>query len=208
MGKTVLWDTNLPFSRSAGFPNKVTLACPNSSSLDLLACHAASNSRLDWVTVGHERCPGGAHPAVPTASLWSIHLHTMASTPVSLTCVLPRESVRMLTCPPLWWPRVYRQTPSSLIYLEWLSGKEVAFPGDCLCLYWRVAGLSFLLCKPIHLSTRECGARMKSGKACERPVVERHIEGMCALFILYTYYSARIFQVKLSAVFTDACTCV
>ena len=48
-GKLVLWDTSPPSSWSAGFPNKVTILCPNSSSLDLLACHVASSMSLDSV---------------------------------------------------------------------------------------------------------------------------------------------------------------
>ena len=46
----VLWDISPPSSRSAGFLNKVAIPCPNSLSLDLLACHAVSGMSLDWVT--------------------------------------------------------------------------------------------------------------------------------------------------------------
>ena len=47
----VLWDTSSPPSRFTGFPTKVAIPCPNNSSLDLLACCASSNIRLDSVTV-------------------------------------------------------------------------------------------------------------------------------------------------------------
>ena len=49
----VLWDTSPPSSRSAGFPSKVTIPCPNNLSLELLACHAAGSTSLDAVTIGH-----------------------------------------------------------------------------------------------------------------------------------------------------------
>ena len=44
------WDSSLPSSRSAGFPNKVSIPCLNTSSPDLLACCAASRASLDSVT--------------------------------------------------------------------------------------------------------------------------------------------------------------
>ena len=47
----VLWDSSPPSSRSTGFLNKVAIYCPNNSSLDLLACRAASSTSLDWVRV-------------------------------------------------------------------------------------------------------------------------------------------------------------
>ena len=37
-GKMVLWGTGPPSSLSAGFQNKVTVPCPNNSSLKFLAC--------------------------------------------------------------------------------------------------------------------------------------------------------------------------
>ena len=46
----VLWDTSPPLSLSAGFPNKVTIPCPNNLSLDLLACRAVGSMSLDSVT--------------------------------------------------------------------------------------------------------------------------------------------------------------
>ena len=49
-GKMVLWDTGPLSSRSAGFPNRVTIPCPNTS-LDVLACHSASSVSLDLVTI-------------------------------------------------------------------------------------------------------------------------------------------------------------
>ena len=48
-GKMVLWETSPPSSWFAGFPNKVAISCPNKSSLNLLACHAASSRTLDLV---------------------------------------------------------------------------------------------------------------------------------------------------------------
>ena len=48
----VLWDTSPPSSRSAGFPNKVAIPYPNTSSLDLSACRVASGMSLDSVTRG------------------------------------------------------------------------------------------------------------------------------------------------------------
>ena len=51
MGKMVLWDTSPPSSWSAGFPNKVTIPCPNTSPLDLLACRAVSQYELGLVTI-------------------------------------------------------------------------------------------------------------------------------------------------------------
>ena len=50
-GKTVLWDMSPPSSRSAGFPNKVSIPCPSNSSLNLLARRAASSTSLDSVTI-------------------------------------------------------------------------------------------------------------------------------------------------------------
>ena len=47
----VLWDTSPSSSRSAGFPNKVTIPCHNNPSLKLLACCAASRTTLDLVTM-------------------------------------------------------------------------------------------------------------------------------------------------------------
>ena len=46
----VLWDTSPPSPRSAGFPNKVAIPCPNNSSLHWLACRVASSTSLDSVT--------------------------------------------------------------------------------------------------------------------------------------------------------------
>ena len=48
-GKMVLWDISPPSSLSSGSPNKVTIPCPNSSSLHLLACHIVSSRSLDLV---------------------------------------------------------------------------------------------------------------------------------------------------------------
>ena len=47
----VLWDSSPPSSQSAGFPNKVTIPCPNNLSLDLLTCRAASSTSLESVTL-------------------------------------------------------------------------------------------------------------------------------------------------------------
>ena len=45
-------DTLAPSSSwFAGFPNKVVIPCPNTSSLDLLFCHAVSNMSLDLATL-------------------------------------------------------------------------------------------------------------------------------------------------------------
>ena len=46
----VLWDRCPPSSRSAGFPNKVSIHRPNNLSLNLLACRVASHRSLDLVT--------------------------------------------------------------------------------------------------------------------------------------------------------------
>jgi len=51
----VLWDSDPPFSWSAGFPNKVTVPCPSNLSLDLSACGGASSSNLDSVIGSHLR---------------------------------------------------------------------------------------------------------------------------------------------------------
>ena len=51
LGKLVLWDTSSLSSLSAGFPNKVTIPCPNNLSLGLLACNVASRISLDSVTI-------------------------------------------------------------------------------------------------------------------------------------------------------------
>ena len=45
----VLWDTSPPSSQSAGFLRKVAIPCLNTSSLDVLSCHAASSMSLDLV---------------------------------------------------------------------------------------------------------------------------------------------------------------
>ena len=49
-GKMFLWDTGLPSSPTAAFLNKVAIPCPNTWSLDLLACHGASGISLHLVT--------------------------------------------------------------------------------------------------------------------------------------------------------------
>ena len=46
----VLWDTSPPSSWSAGFLNKVTIPCSNTSSLNLLACRVTSSMNFDSVT--------------------------------------------------------------------------------------------------------------------------------------------------------------
>ena len=50
LGKMVLWDTNPPFSWSAGFPNKVTITCPNNFSSNLLAGSAVNSRNLSSIT--------------------------------------------------------------------------------------------------------------------------------------------------------------
>ena len=59
----VLWDiyTSLPSSQSTGFQNKISIPCPDTWSLDLLACHAASSRSLDLVTSGWGTTPLGLH---------------------------------------------------------------------------------------------------------------------------------------------------
>ena len=47
----VLWDASPLSSQSTDFVNKVTIPCPMTSSLDLLACCAVSSTSLDSVTV-------------------------------------------------------------------------------------------------------------------------------------------------------------
>ena len=54
-GKMILQNTSPPSSQSAGFPNKVTIACHNTSSLDLLTYHAVSNMNLNSVSSPGER---------------------------------------------------------------------------------------------------------------------------------------------------------
>ena len=49
-GKMVLWDTRLPYSACAVFLNKVSIPCPNNSSLNLLIWHVAGSMGLDVVT--------------------------------------------------------------------------------------------------------------------------------------------------------------
>ena len=65
MIRWLFWDTSLPPSWSASFPNKVVIPCLNTSSTDLLVCHGASRGDLDSVTVsqaaglqGHWKYPG------------------------------------------------------------------------------------------------------------------------------------------------------
>ena len=43
------WDASLPFSLSAGFPNKIAIPCPNMLPLDLLARCMVSSMSLDSV---------------------------------------------------------------------------------------------------------------------------------------------------------------
>ena len=54
-GKMILWNTSPSSSPSAGFLNKVTICCPNHSSLDLLPCRVMSSMSLDSVTITVER---------------------------------------------------------------------------------------------------------------------------------------------------------
>ena len=49
----VPWDNSLPSSRSTGFPNKVAIPCPNTSSLNSLACHVVSSMSLDSIILVH-----------------------------------------------------------------------------------------------------------------------------------------------------------
>ena len=49
LGKMVLWDTSLPSSQSAGFPNKVAILHPNDSNCSSLACSSLSSMNLDSV---------------------------------------------------------------------------------------------------------------------------------------------------------------
>ena len=50
--KMILWGMSSLYCQFAGFPNKVTILCPNSLSLDLLACCVCvvSSTSLDAVT--------------------------------------------------------------------------------------------------------------------------------------------------------------
>ena len=50
--KMTLWDTSLPYSQSVMFLNKVTILCPNNSSLDLLAWCTANSRSSDSVMLG------------------------------------------------------------------------------------------------------------------------------------------------------------
>ena len=57
----VLWDVSPSPSWCAGFLNKDTIPCPNTTLLDLLACHMASSMSLDSVTItplGQSYCTG------------------------------------------------------------------------------------------------------------------------------------------------------
>ena len=53
-GKMVLWNSSPPSSWSAGFTNKVTVPCPNKSSLSLLVCCTASSMSLGLDSMGKE----------------------------------------------------------------------------------------------------------------------------------------------------------
>ena len=68
--KMVLWDTSPPSSRSAGFLNKVTIPCPNISSLNLWACCAVSSMSLELVTTLLKKeislKPGSPYPKIQT----------------------------------------------------------------------------------------------------------------------------------------------
>ena len=77
----VLWDTSLPSSLSAGFLNKASIPCPNTSSLDLLACRAANSTSLDSVTGPHRFPVSTAHdlymvygiPGLIATEYWSLN---------------------------------------------------------------------------------------------------------------------------------------
>ena len=47
----ILYNISLSSSQSAGFPNKVTVSCCNTSSVNVLACHAESSTSLDLVSM-------------------------------------------------------------------------------------------------------------------------------------------------------------
>ena len=51
LGNMVLWDASPLSSQSTDFQDKVSIPCPKSSSLGLLACCAVSSTNLDSVTV-------------------------------------------------------------------------------------------------------------------------------------------------------------
>ena len=51
LDKMILYNISLSSSQSAGFPNKVTVSCCNTSSVNVLACHAESSTSLDLVSM-------------------------------------------------------------------------------------------------------------------------------------------------------------
>ena len=51
LDKMILYNISLSSSQSAGFPNKVNVSCCNTSSVNVLACHAESSTSLDLVSM-------------------------------------------------------------------------------------------------------------------------------------------------------------
>ena len=85
----VLWGSSPPSSQSADFLNKVTIVCPNTSPLDLLACHLVSSRSLHWLT---------QPPGQP--SLFCIFLVTRHSLPAEAACPVPRKLCGLKALPP------------------------------------------------------------------------------------------------------------
>ena len=57
-GNTVVWDMSPPSSQFAGFPDKVVVPCPNTWSLDSLACRSVRSTSLDLVIHSHSYFTG------------------------------------------------------------------------------------------------------------------------------------------------------
>ena len=57
-GNMVVWDMSPPSSQFAGFPDKVAVPCPNTLSLDSLACHLVRSMSLDLVIQSHSYFTG------------------------------------------------------------------------------------------------------------------------------------------------------
>ena len=60
----VLWDISPPSSWSAGFTNSTAINCPNTLSLNWLACYAVSSMNLDSVTLLNQKA--GTFPSPET----------------------------------------------------------------------------------------------------------------------------------------------
>ena len=132
-----LLDTSSPSSQSADFLNKVTITCPNNSSLELLACNVVSNELGLGNSFKRHLYPNDSKIYILHTDLFP-ELQVLSTSLLDCLSVISKSKPLISSPPPLYLPSIFLISVNDNMIKSVGQDKNLYILLDCFLSLWKV----------------------------------------------------------------------